>query len=302
MDTCRRQPQARQGRRERTGTPHRPRTVRAANLGRNPHSRHKSCGCCRSISGFRPIPTSYASVPLLFLSRRGADAGHVQGTDHRLGPGDEVAVRPPRRLRDSCCWHCPSWVSSRSRSSSTAPARRCTARSGFHYNERIDVYQVALDVIHPGRSDRRQNGDQERPPHHPRRARGDADQPRRTAAALQRRVQEQPLARRCPASPRSARQLQSRLYDEAVDGYFARHRGQPGDNRLGANQRLARRNRHRRKSEARRSISTTARTGPCCSTSTYCSTPCCQVRTRIEASPSLRAQRSNPSRNARKDG
>ncbi len=34
---------------------------------------------------------------LLFLSRRGADARRVRGADHRLGPGDEMAVRPYRR-------------------------------------------------------------------------------------------------------------------------------------------------------------------------------------------------------------
>ena len=45
---------------------------------------------------------------------------------------------------------------------------------------------------------------------------------------------------------------ENRLYDEAVDGYFARHRVKPGHHRLGAGQWLARRNRHQREDPAAR--------------------------------------------------
>lgn len=38
-------------------------------------------------------------APCLFLSRQGADPRRVRGADHRLGSGDEMAVRPYRRRR-----------------------------------------------------------------------------------------------------------------------------------------------------------------------------------------------------------
>ena len=66
------------------------------------------------------------------------------------------------------------------------------------------------------------------------------------------------------------RQAANQLYDEAVDGYFARHRVKPGHYRLGPGQRLARRDRHAGKDPAAASstTSTTSRIGRCCSTST----------------------------------
>ena len=53
------------------------------------------------------------------------------------------------------------------------------------------------------------------------------DLARRAAAALQRRLQGQPLARR-PAPARGHAKAAEELYDEVVDSYFARHRVRPG--------------------------------------------------------------------------
>jgi lipopolysaccharide/colanic/teichoic acid biosynthesis glycosyltransferase len=97
------------------------------------------------------------------------------------------------------------------------------------------------------------------------------DQPRRIAAALQRRVQEQPLAGR-PRPHAVQGKLQSRLFDEAVDGYFARHRVKPGSpgwaqingwrGEVDTDEKIR---------SASSSISITSRTGRCCSISTFCS-------------------------------
>ena len=100
----RRQPEARQGRRHRrirAPHPHRPRAVRAADLGRDAHSRNaeEAVGAAGRHPPFGPHQQAALPSPLLFLSRRGADARRVRGADHRLGPGDEMAVRPRRRLR-----------------------------------------------------------------------------------------------------------------------------------------------------------------------------------------------------------
>ena len=64
--------------------------------------------------------------------------------------------------------------------------------------------------------------------------------------------------------------LQSQLFDEAVDGYFARHRVKPASpagrrSTAGAAKSTAR----RRSRSASNSISTTSRTGRCCSISTF---------------------------------
>ena len=100
----RRQPEARQGRRHRRirpPHPRRPRAVRAADLGGDAHSRdaEEAVGAAGRYPPFGPHQQAALPSPLLFLSRRGADARRVRGADHRLGPGDEVAVRPRRRLR-----------------------------------------------------------------------------------------------------------------------------------------------------------------------------------------------------------
>ena len=98
----RRQPETRQGRRHRRirpPHPHRPRAVRAADLGGDADSRNaeEAVGAAGRHPPVGPHQQAALPPPLLFLSRRGADAGRVRGADHRLGSGDEMAVRPRRR-------------------------------------------------------------------------------------------------------------------------------------------------------------------------------------------------------------
>ena len=105
METCAGSPETRQGRRHRRirpPHPRRPRAVRAADLGGNAHSRdaEEAVGVAGGHPPVRPYQQAALPSPLLFLSRQGADARRVRGADHRLGPGDEVAVRPRRRLCD----------------------------------------------------------------------------------------------------------------------------------------------------------------------------------------------------------
>ncbi len=77
-------------------------------------------------------------------------------------------------------------------------------------------------------------------------------QPRRIAAAVQRRVQEQPLAGR-PASARRAGQIAEPAVRRGRRRLFRAPPRQARHHRLGADQRLARRSRHRREDpEARR--------------------------------------------------
>ena len=100
-------------------------------------------------------------------------------------------------------------------------------RYGFN-NDLIEVYKFRSMYADKADADRRQARHQGRSARHPRRPLHPQDQPRRAAAALQRRVQGQPVAGR-PAPARGQCQGRERgVYDEAVDGYFARHRVKPG--------------------------------------------------------------------------
>ena len=66
--------------------------------------------------------------------------------------------------------------------------------------------------------------------------------------------------------------LQSRLFDEAVDGYFARHRVKPGITGWAQINGCAAKSTAKRKSRSvSSSTSTTSRTGRCCSTCISCS-------------------------------
>ncbi len=130
----RRQPETRQGRRHRRirpPHPRRPRAVRAADLGRDPHPRdaEEAVGAAGRHPPVGPYQQAALPPPLLFLSRQGADARRVRGADHRLGPGDEMAVRPRGRRPRPARGAAGAWRWSRSRSSSTVRARCCSARS-----------------------------------------------------------------------------------------------------------------------------------------------------------------------------
>ena len=99
-------------------------------------------------------------------------------------------------------------------------------RHGFN-NEIIDVYKFRSMYADTCRPDRQQAGDQERPARHPGRPLHPQDLDRRTAAVLQRAVRLS-VAGRARARMPSPRRSHNKLYNEVVDGYFARHRVKPG--------------------------------------------------------------------------
>ena len=124
-------------------------------------------------------------------------------------------------------------------------------RFGFN-NERIDVFKFRSlyhDQADPLAAKVVTKND---PPRHPRRTLHPQDQPRRTAAALQRRVQEQPVAGRS-ASARRAGQIAEPAVRRGGRRLFRASPRQARHHRLGADQRLARRSRQRGEDpEARR--------------------------------------------------
>ena len=98
----RRRPETRQGRRHhrvRPPHPRRSRAVRAADFGGDPDSRNaeEAVGAAGRHPAVRPYQQAALPPPRLFLSRQGSDPRRVRDADHRLGSGDEMAVRPYRR-------------------------------------------------------------------------------------------------------------------------------------------------------------------------------------------------------------
>src|SRR4051795_11748941 len=79
--------------------PRRSRAVCSADLRRDAHpgDAEEALGAAGRHTPLRDHQQAALPPPLLFLYRRGAHAGRVRGADHRLGPGDEMAVRPRRR-------------------------------------------------------------------------------------------------------------------------------------------------------------------------------------------------------------
>ena len=141
-------------------------------------------------------------------------------------------------------------------------------RYGFN-NDLIEVYKFRSMYADASRRRRQQARHQGRSARHPRRAHHPQDQPRRAAAAVQRGVQGQPVAGR-PAPARRQRQGRGPPLCRGGRRLFRPPPRQARHHRLGADQRLARRNRHRtkRSSAASSTTSITSRTGRCCSIST----------------------------------
>ena len=124
-------------------------------------------------------------------------------------------------------------------------------RFGFN-NERIDVFKFRSMYHHQADPTAAKMRDQERSPRHPRRTLHPQDQPGRIAAAIQRRVQEQSLAGRSTPA-RGAGQIAEPAVRRSRRRLFRAPPRQARHHRLGADQRLARRGRHRRENpEARR--------------------------------------------------
>ena len=111
--------------------------------------------------------------------------------------------------------------------------------------------QVPLDVCRCSRRHRQQARHQGRSARHARRAHHPQDQPRRAAAAVQRGAQGQPVAGR-PAPARGQRQGRSPALRRGRGRLLRPPPRQAGHHRLGADQRLARRDRHPRENPAAR--------------------------------------------------
>ena len=154
----RRQPEARQDRRHRrirAPHPHRSRAVRAADLGRDAHPRDAE-EAVGAAGRYPPVGAhQQAALPpaLLFLSRRGADARRVRGADHRLGPGDEMAVRPRRRRAASCCCGAAGDGAGRAGDQARQPGPGAVQAEALRLQQRAHRrLQVSLAVPRPGRS------------------------------------------------------------------------------------------------------------------------------------------------------
>ena len=153
----RRQPETRQDRRHRRirpPHPHRPRAVRAADFGgdADPGNAEEAVGAAGRHPPVGPHQQAALPPPLLFLSRRGADAGRVRGADHRLGPGDEMAVRPRRRRPHpaggvACDGAGRAGDQARQPGSGAVPPKALRLQQRAHRR-----LQVSLAVPRPGRS------------------------------------------------------------------------------------------------------------------------------------------------------
>ena len=122
-------------------------------------------------------------------------------------------------------------------------------RYGFN-NELIEVFKFRSMYVEPDRRDRREARHQGRPARHARRPLHPQDLARRAAAALQRGVQGQPVARR-PAPACGARQGGRPALRRGRGRLFRAPPRQARHHRLGADQRLARRDRHDEKIQRR---------------------------------------------------
>ena len=123
-------------------------------------------------------------------------------------------------------------------------------RYGFN-NEFVEIYKFRSMYVEAADADREQARDQRRSARHPRRPFHPQDQPRRIAATVQCRLHRQPVAGRPAAACHPGQGRQAPLRRSGRRLFRAAPR-ETGDHRLGADQRLARRNRQPRKNPAAR--------------------------------------------------
>ena len=255
-DRLRRPPEARHGRRpRRVRAPHprRSRDLLAADLGREPHpaDAEEALG---AAGRYPPLGAhQQAALPpaLLFLHRQRAGARRVRPADRRLGRRDEMAVRQARRrpradrgpARDGDRRACDQ---------ARQPRPGALQAEALRLQQRADRgLTSSARCMSTDRRNRREARHQGRSARHARRPLHPQDLARRAAAALQRGVQGQPLARR-PAPARGARQGGRPALRRGGRRLFRAPPRQARHHRLGADQRLARRNRHRREDPAPR--------------------------------------------------
>ena len=100
-------------------------------------------------------------------------------------------------------------------------------RYGFN-NELIEVYKFRSMYTDQCRRHRRQARHQGRPARHPRRPLHPQDQPSTSCRSSSTWCSRATCRWSARARTRSTPRPRTALYDEAVDGYFARHRVKPG--------------------------------------------------------------------------
>ena len=210
--------------------PHRPadRVAAADRRDARALSCSRSCGCCRSISACRRIPTSCGSgrapIPISAPCRcsTSSTSRSTTGTRSPSAPSTSssacigIVVFSPVMLADRHRHQARQQGTGALRRSATAS----TTRSSRSTNS---ARCMPTDRIRPAAL----SGHQERPARHPRRPLHPQDLARRTAAVLQRRCSGN-LSLVGPRPHAVAAQAHNLLYDEVVDGYFARHRVKPG--------------------------------------------------------------------------
>ena len=166
----------------------------------------------------------------------------------------------------------PIMLARRHRHQARQPRPGAVQAEALRLQQRADRnLQIPLDVCRSGRRHRRASWSPGRPAGDPRRPLHPQDQPRRIAAALQRRVRRQSVAGRA-APARRARQgrrtASTTRRSTAISPATASSPASPAGRRSTAG--AARPTARKRSSAASSTTSTTSRTGRSCSTSTSC--------------------------------
>src|SRR6185312_3022959 len=180
----------------------------------------------------------------LFLHRLRADARYLRQADQRLGFGRQAGLRHhlfDHRHRCLFAGHAGHGRRDQARQQGSGSVPPEAARLQQRGDRGL---QVPFDVCGQGRPDRQAGGDEERSARHPRRPVHPQDLDRRTAAILQFAVRLAVADRAAPARHRRA--VAQPPLQRGGRRLFRPAPGQARRHRLGADQRLARRDGHQR--------------------------------------------------------